>query len=258
MLPLYILYCDLHIRWLIGKGIPQHDTSQDITNASVNRSDGITTMTFTRSRITGDTDHDIELHCQSIFFAWGREVISDNDIIKVLKPRFEEVSENDMCFCPTIYSTVGVTSVPSSKFTPMPTPTPTPDPTPIPTSMPTPMPTPGLCPSCVTIVNRCNSNATCRQLLDQEREHCRNIREWDKFSNETEPVCTNKCKEKLLAVENIFGKEITCCKCGEITDDHKLSDITSILRCRRIRENVNRWCPNTVNTSCHECEQGCS
>ena len=95
-------------------------------------------------------------------------------------------------------------------------------------------------------------------LLDEEREHCRNILEWDEFSNETEPVCTEKCKEKLVALVKSFGKENSCCKCEEITDDHKLSDITSILRCHQIQENIDRWCPNTFNTSCHECEQGCS
>ena len=108
------------------------------------------------------------------------------------------------------------------------------------------------------IANKCNLNATCKLLLDEEREHCRNIREWNEFSNDTEPVCTDECKESLLGVENIFGKEILCCKCGDFTDDHKLSDITTILRCRQTRENVDRWCPNIVNTSCRECEQGCS
>ena len=202
-------------------------------------------MTFTRSRITGDTDHDIELHCQSIFFAWGKEANSNNNRIKALLPRFEEVSDNDMCFCPT--STVGVTSMTSFKLTPT-----------ISTPIPTPMPTPGLCHNCPTLVHKCLLNATCKVLLDEQWEHCINILDWDEFSNETEPVCTSKCKEKLVAVANFFGKESICCICGEITDDHKLSDITSILRCRRIRENVDRWCPNTVNTSCHECEQGCS
>ena len=224
---------DFHIRWLAGKGIPQHDTSQDITNASVNRSNGSTTMIFTRSRITGDTDHDIKLHCQSIFFAWGKKVTSKNSIIKVHKPRFEKVSENDTCFCPT----VGVTPMPSSEFTPT-------------------IATPDLCQSCSTVLNKCRMNATCKTILEDE-QHCKNIFEWDEFSNDTAPVCTKKCKENLVATKKILGNKISCCNCGEITDDHELSDITAAISCRQLHKNIDRWCPNTVVTSCPECDQGC-
>ena len=187
-------------------------------------------MIFTRSRITGDTDHDIELHCQSIFFAWGRKITYDGKI-QVLEPKFEEISEDDTCFC----STVGVAPMPSSKFTP----------------------TLGLCQNCNTILYKCSLNATCKLLLDDERKHCKNILEWDELSNETEPVCTSKCKEKITALVKSFGNQTGCCDCGEITDDHKLSDVTDIIRCRQIHKNLDRWCPNTVNTSCRDCEQGC-
>ena len=216
----------------MGTDISQ-DASQDIINASVNRSHGIT-MIFTKRRNTGDNDHDIELNCQSIFFAWGRKATLKRNKIKLHKPRFEDASENDTCFCPT----VEVTPMPGFNLT-------------------SSIPTIDLCPSCRVIVNICSMNPTCKQIFDNRQKHCKNILEWDEFSNETEPVCTNKCKENLVALEQFVGQKLICCNCGEISDDHKLSDVSATIRCRQIQKNIITWCPNAVNTTCPECKLGC-
>ena len=101
-------------------------------------------------------------------------------------------------------------------------------------------------------------NATCKKILDDHWESCKSILEWSDFSNGTEPVCTNKCKEDLIKLEKILGKNIRCCNCGEINDDLKLSDISATLKCHQLRKNINRWCPNTIPKSCSECgRQGC-
>ena len=220
----------------MGTDISQ-DASQDIINASVDRSHGIT-MIFTRRRNTGDYNHDIKLNCQSIFFAWGKKATALKlNKIRLHKPRFEDISENDTCFC----QTVKVTPMPSFNLT-------------------LTIPTTDLCPSCRMVLNICNMNPTCKQIYDDRQEHCKNILEWDDFNNETEPVCTNKCKENLVALEQFFGKALTCCNCGEISDDHKLSDVSATIRCRQIHENIVTWCPdavNTMHTTCPECKIGC-
>ena len=102
-------------------------------------------------------------------------------------------------------------------------------------------------------------NATCTAIQNDQWKSCKNIFEWSEFSNETEPVCTNKCKDNLIKMEKLLGKNIRCCSCGEITDDCKLSDISAAIKCHQIRRNIDRWCPNTVPTSCPECgRQGCN
>ena len=213
----------------MGANISQ-DASQDIINASVNRSHGIT-MIFTRRRNTGDNDHDIELNCQSIFFAWGRNTPSRNNKIKLDNPRYEDASENDTCFCPTVEAT----PMPSFNLTSI------------------FMPTTDLCQSCRMVLNECNMNATCRQMRDARWKHCGNIFNWDELSNEIEPVCTYECKRHLVAFKKIIGEKISCCSC-EINDEH---EIPFKIRCLQIPKNIDRWCPNTITTRCSKCKQGC-
>ena len=101
-------------------------------------------------------------------------------------------------------------------------------------------------------------NTTCRIILADGEEYCKNIFEWDEFSNDTEPVCTDKCKESLIKLEKLLDENIRCCKCGEITDNHKLSDISAIIGCHQLGINIDRWCPNTVASSsliCPECNR---
>ena len=107
--------------------------------------------------------------------------------------------------------------------------------------------------SCNIVINECEMNATCKTAQGYEWESCRNIFEWSELSDDTEPVCTNKCKESLIKLESILGKNIRCCSCGEITDDRKLNDVSAAIQCHQIRRNIDRWCPNTVPTSCPEC-----
>ena len=207
------------------------DASQDIINASVNRSHGIT-MIFTRKRNTGDNDHDIKLNCQSIFFAWGRKVTSKNGKIELHKPSFENVlSENDTCFCPT----VDVTSMFGFNFS-------------------SSIPTTDLCPSCRTILYECKMNATCRQISNNGQKHCGHIFKWDESSNETEPVCTNECKEHLIAFEKALGEKLSCCS-SEISEEH---EIPFKIRSLQMPKNIDRWCFNTTRatTTCFKC-QGC-
>ena len=102
-------------------------------------------------------------------------------------------------------------------------------------------------------------NATCKAIHNDQWKYCKNVLEWSEFSNETEPVCTSKCKESLIKMENMLGKNIRCCSCGEVTDDRKLSDISAAIQCHQIARNIDRWCPNTVPTSCSECgRHGCN
>ena len=113
--------------------------------------------------------------------------------------------------------------------------------------------------SCSTVINNCEMNDTCKAVQDEIWVSCKNIFEWSELSNETEPVCTNKCKENFIKLEKMLGKNIQCCSCGEITNDLKLSDISATIICNQIARNIDRWCPNTVQASCPECgRQGCN
>ena len=184
------------------KGIPQQDISQDITNASVNRSDNITTMTFTRKLDTGDTEHDIILHCLSILFAWGNKTILRNSIIEVHNPTFEEVFENETCFC----SAIGVTPMPSSTFTPA-----------MPAALSTPLVnTDSECPlNCSVALSLCKNSTLCRTLWERYQMACHQIKS-DGVGNSS--LHLDECK---LAVENLksdqHGMSYMCCICdGEM------------------------------------------
>ena len=116
------------------------------------------------------------------------------------------------------------------------------------------MPNTALCQSCRMVFNECSMNATCRQLSDAQWKYCGNIFNWNELSNEAEPVCTDECKGHLVAYQKFIGEKLSCCSC-EIKDEH---EIPFKIRCLQIRKNIDRWCPNTVTTTCSKCPQGCA
>ena len=61
------LYC----RFAVGRFQPATDASQDITNTAASHANGVTTMQFTRPRISSDTN-DISLDvCRFLLYAWS-------------------------------------------------------------------------------------------------------------------------------------------------------------------------------------------
>ena len=223
------MYCGLNIRWLMRKGIPQQDVSQDITNASVNRSDNIVTMIFTRKRDTGDTDHDITLHCQSILFAWGNKIILKNNVIEVRNPTFEEVFENETCFCPII----GVTPMPSSTFTP------------------TMSNTDSECSSnCSVALSLCQNSPLCRTLWKHYQMACHQ-NESDGVENST--LCSDECK---VAVENFkshqHGMLYMCCICDDEMCTQEGKNVEESYGVSTVKNNV---C-NMMSNSCKKDNKG--
>ena len=218
------MYCGLNIRWLMRKGIPKQDVSQDITNASVNRSDNSITMIFTRKRDTGDTDHDVALHCQSILFAWGNKIILKNNVIEVRNPTFEEVFENETCFCPIIGA------MPSSTFTP-------------------------------TMSNKCSSNCSVALSLCQNSPLCRTL--WEHYQmachqNESDGVenttlCSDECK---VAVENFksdqHGMLYMCCICDDEMCTQERKNVEELYGVSTVKNDV---C-NMMSNSCKKDNKG--
>ena len=178
------------------KGIPQQDISQDITNTSVNRSDNVITVIFTRKRDTGDTDHDIILNCQSILFARGNNIISKS-ITEVHNLTIEEVFENETCFCPAI-------AMPSSTFTPT-----------MPATIATPpVNTDSECPSnCSVALSLCQNSSLCKTLWERYQMACHHS---ESGGVENSTLCLDECK---LAVENFktdqHGMLYMCCICDD-------------------------------------------
>ena len=174
------------------KGIPQQDVSQDITNTSVNRSDNITTMIFTRKRDTGDTVHDITLHCQYILFAWGDKIISKDSILEVHNPTFEDVFQNETCFCPTI-----------ARETPMPSST----------LKPTMLNIEPECSNCSLALNLCQNSPLCRTLWERYQMACHQN---ESNGAENSTLCLDECE---VAVENLkshqHGMLYMCCICDD-------------------------------------------
>ena len=65
-------------RFASSQSQPSIDASQDITDASVVHQSGVTTVTFTRQRVTSDTN-DVDLdQCVYFLFAWGGSVTYGN------------------------------------------------------------------------------------------------------------------------------------------------------------------------------------
>ena len=61
-------------RFAVARALPPLDDSQDITDAVAMLSDGVTVITFTRPRNSGDS-RDISLdECRFLLFAWGGSV----------------------------------------------------------------------------------------------------------------------------------------------------------------------------------------
>ena len=61
----------LPIRFASSRSTPPADSSQDITSAFAFHENGVTTVTFTRERVTGDSN-DVRLdQCVYFLYAWG-------------------------------------------------------------------------------------------------------------------------------------------------------------------------------------------
>ena len=223
------MYCGLNIRWLMRKGIPQQDVSQDITNTSVNRSDVITTMIFTRKRDTGDTDHDVALYCQSIVFAWGDKIISKDSILEVHNPTFEDVFQNETCFCPTI---ARETTMPSS------------------TLKPTMSNIEPECSNCSLALNLCQNSPLCRTLWERYQMACHQ-NESDGVENST--LCSDECK---VAVENFkshqHGMLYMCCICDDEICTQEGKNVEESYGVSTVKNNV---C-NMMSNSCKKDNKG--
>ena len=65
------LLCTLSSRYATSRSRPAKDTQQDIKNVSVTHANGVTTLQFTRLRVTGDSQ-DLPLDSPFYFlFAWN-------------------------------------------------------------------------------------------------------------------------------------------------------------------------------------------
>lgn len=77
---------------------PVADTTQNVESISGSVANGRTTVTFTRARVTGDTqDFDFnDGNCAHFLFAWGGSVQADGNILKHNDQR--TVSSQKFCF----------------------------------------------------------------------------------------------------------------------------------------------------------------
>ena len=65
------IYSYLYHRFAAGRFPPAADASQDITNTAASHENGVTTIQFTRPRISSDTN-DVSLDvCRFLLYAWS-------------------------------------------------------------------------------------------------------------------------------------------------------------------------------------------
>ena len=89
-------------------------------------------------------------------------------------------------------------------------------------------------------------------LMDDTDRACKDIFEWDESKGESEPMCTDECKDSMMKIFN-FGSQ--CCSCGNITDDKNLEDIRFAIRCNQKKRNAMRWCLIDTMRQAMKCEE---
>ena len=110
----YNIYIYTHCRFAVVRAPPPVDASQDITGASASRMDGVTTVTFTRPRNSGDSN-DISLDvCRFFLFAFGPATVATGAIFYHGSNRF--ISPDRICI-PTFAECSGKTRLAASKAT---------------------------------------------------------------------------------------------------------------------------------------------
>ena len=87
---------------------PPADSSQDITSTSAIHENGVTTVTFTRERVTGDSD-DVALdQCVYFLYAWGGKF--DVNAQEIQRHTYRDPSSDVICLpssivCPREWNT---------------------------------------------------------------------------------------------------------------------------------------------------------
>lgn len=83
-------------------------------------------------------------------------------------------------------------------------------------------------------------------LMDDVKEKCKDIFERDGSVQESEPLCTDECKEAIMMLHNFGGDGYHCCSCGNIDDNRKPDDIRYTIQCNEKRRNAMRLCFNDM------------
>ena len=90
-------YVPVPFRYAVGRVAPTADTSQDITATSAAIVNGVTTVTFRRERVTGDSS-DLSLdQCVYFLYAWGGEFNVSTQEIVYHGPTRREASITVIC-----------------------------------------------------------------------------------------------------------------------------------------------------------------
>jgi len=85
---------------------PLRDAIQNVYNTSASFDSGITTVTFTRDKITNDPSQDIQINrCLFFLFAWGGNANINTGVIQNHGSQNRQVSDSLIClpsasFCP--------------------------------------------------------------------------------------------------------------------------------------------------------------
>ena len=94
-------------------------------------------------------------------------------------------------------------------------------------------------------------------LLNDAEKNCKDVFEWDESARESEPMCTDECKNSLMKMHmhDFGGVRHFCCSCGNITDDDNLENIRYAIECHQKRRNTVRWCFNDTMQQSMMCEE---
>ena len=78
---------------------PPRDPIQNVDNTSASFERGVTTVQFSRDKITGDSDRDLTLSvCRFLLYAWSGNADIDTGVIQYHGIQNRAVSETLICF----------------------------------------------------------------------------------------------------------------------------------------------------------------
>ena len=78
---------------------PPQDPMQNVDNPSASFVNGITTVQFSRDKITGDSDRDLTLSvCRFLLFAWSGNTDIDTGVIQYHRIQNRAFSDILICF----------------------------------------------------------------------------------------------------------------------------------------------------------------
>ena len=86
-------------RYATDRAQPPRDVIQNVNDGSASFVDGITTVEFSRDKVTGDSEDDLSLNvCRYLLYAWSGDANINTGVIQFHGTQNQGVSDTLLCF----------------------------------------------------------------------------------------------------------------------------------------------------------------